>query len=74
MNFFKRLIRTKTFWTGLTSIASGVALCAANDWPQGVPLIIAGLGMIFIRDSIAKLPAQPIVLPFKRTNGTAAKR
>ena len=57
MNFFKRLIKTKTFWTGLTSIATGAALCAAHDWPQGVPLIIAGLGMIFIRDSVAKLAA-----------------
>ena len=55
MNFFKRLIRTKTFWTGLTSIASGTALCVAHDYAQGVPLIIAGLGMIFIRDSIAKV-------------------
>ena len=55
MNFFKRLIGTKTFWTGIVSIASGAALCAANDWPQGVPLIIAGFGMIFIRHSVAKL-------------------
>jgi hypothetical protein len=57
MNFFKRLIKTKTFWTGITSIASGAALCFAHDYAQGVPLIIAGLGMIFIRDSVAKLAA-----------------
>ena len=54
MNFFRRLITTKTFWTGIASIASGVALCAAHDYAQGVPLIIAGLGMIFIRDAVAK--------------------
>lgn len=56
---FSRLIKTKTFWTGLASIASGAALCFAHDYAQGVPLIIAGLGMIFIRDAVAKIPNPP---------------
>jgi len=49
-----RLLKTKTFWTGLSSIAAGAFLCAAHDWPQGVTLILGGLATIFIRDAIAK--------------------
>lgn len=55
-NMFSRLLKTKTFWTAVGSIASGAILCAAQDYAQGVPLIIAGLMAIFVRDAIAKLP------------------
>jgi len=54
---FWRLIQTKTFWVGLSSIASGIALCFAGQVPEGVPLIVAGLGMICIRDAISKTAA-----------------
>jgi hypothetical protein len=51
-----RLLKTKTFWTGLAGVASGIALCCTGDIPQGLPLIVTGLGLIFIRDSISQLP------------------
>lgn len=57
---FWRLVQTKTFWVGLSSIASGIALCFAGQIPEGVPLIVAGLGMICIRDSIAKIPGTAV--------------
>jgi len=56
---FSRLLKTKTFWTGLSGIAAGAALCAAHDWPQGITLILGGLAAIFVRDAVAKLPAAP---------------
>jgi len=59
MELFKRLITTKTFWIGLSSIASGIALICAGQIPEGVPLIVAGLGMICMRDAIAKIPTPP---------------
>jgi len=56
---FWRLLQTKTFWVGLSSIASGIALICAGQVPEGVPLIVAGLGMICIRDAIARAIAKP---------------
>lgn len=59
IGFWSRMITTKTFWTGVSSIAGGIALCCAQDFPMGVPMIIAGLGMIFVRDAIATTATQP---------------
>lgn len=49
------LIKTKTFWLGISSIAAGVALMVAGDYPQGIPAILYGFGAIFGRDAIRKL-------------------
>jgi hypothetical protein len=59
MDHFLQLLRTKTFWVGLSSIASGVALICAGQVPEGIPLIVAGLGMICIRDAIATTGTSP---------------
>jgi len=58
MRTLLRLIQTKSFWVGCSSIASGIALTCSGNIPEGVPLIVAGLGMICIRDAIAKIPEE----------------
>ena len=50
----KQTIRTKTFWTALAAIATGVGLICAGDKPEGVNLIAGGLMAIFLRDGIKK--------------------
>lgn len=50
----KRLWKTKTFWGGIASIATGIGLVWAGDIPQGVTAIMFGIQSIFIRDAIAK--------------------
>ena len=49
----KLLIRSKTFWTGVAGIASGVALIVNDQKADGIQTIIGGLGLIFIRQGIA---------------------
>lgn len=46
------LIKSKTFWTGLASIATGVGLIIAGDGAAGAPLIAQGLIAIFLRQAI----------------------
>ena len=52
---FKKLLGSKTFWTGLGTVGYGVYLIASGNVETGAPTIAAGLGMIFIRDSISKV-------------------
>jgi len=50
------LFFTKTFWSGMALIISGVvASVTTGDYTSGVDKIIAGFGLIFIRDAIQKL-------------------
>lgn len=50
------LLFTKTFWSGLALVASGVfTIIKTNDWMSGIDKIIAGLGLIFVRDAIRKM-------------------
>jgi len=46
------LLRTKTFWGGIASIATGAGLIATGNVPEGVNAVIVGLMSIFIRDGI----------------------
>jgi hypothetical protein len=59
IGMIRRLITTKTFWSGLAGIVAGVALCLAHNLPQGTTLIIGGLSTICVRDALATLPAAP---------------
>jgi len=52
---FKRLFRSKTFWTGLGTIALGVYNITKGDVDTGVQLISTGAGMIFIRDAVSNI-------------------
>ena len=51
---FKRLIGTKTFWAGVAGVASGITLIVNGDVGAGITTALTGIGMIFIRDGIAK--------------------
>jgi len=51
----KELLRSKTFWTGVASIATGVGLIIAKNYPEGLQTIIIGLSAIFMRNSINKI-------------------
>ena len=51
----KELIRSKTFWTGIASIATGIGLLISKNYPEGLQTIIIGLSTIFIRDSVRKV-------------------
>lgn len=48
----KKLIRTKTFWTGLSAVTLGILLIINGEWRTGVPMVFGGMAMIFVRDAI----------------------
>lgn len=43
------MIKSKTFWTGIGSIVTGVGLIAYGNKPEGLQLIFTGLSAIFLR-------------------------
>jgi hypothetical protein len=50
-----KIIKTKTFWGGLTSIVTGIGIVVCGDKITGVQTIILGVLAIFARDAIAKV-------------------
>ena len=48
----KRLLRSKTFWTGIGGIVAGVAICLSGDVATGAPMAFIGIQTIFIRDAL----------------------
>lgn len=50
----KKLIRTKSFWTGIASIATGMSMVFNDRAEVGIQTIIMGLAVIFARDALAK--------------------
>ena len=54
MATLKRLITTKTFWTGAAAVATGIGLLVNKQTTEGIVVIINGLGLIFVRDAISK--------------------
>lgn len=50
----KELLRSKSFWTGVASIATGIGLLVNKNYPEGFQTIIIGLSTIFIREGIRK--------------------
>jgi len=46
--------KSKTFWTGLGAVGFGVTLIVGGDTEAGMQTILGGLGMIFLRQGIAK--------------------
>ena len=51
----KELLKTKTFWTGILSIALGIYLYVNGKTVEASQLIIIGLGLIGLRDAIRKI-------------------
>lgn len=50
----KELLKSKTFWTGVASILSGVAMVLSDKQEAGIQLILTGLTAIFLRNGINK--------------------
>ena len=51
----KDLMKTKTFWSGLSLVAYGVYLLLQGNQYEGIQNIITGLSVIFLRDAIRKV-------------------
>ena len=54
----KDLLKTKTFWSGVASIVTGVGFILAGEAPQGINAIAIGIIAICVRDGIMKLTKQ----------------
>ena len=50
----KRLIKTKTFWTGLAGILGGVGLIVTGNPTEGIGAILVSIQTINLRDALAK--------------------
>lgn len=46
------MFKTKTFWAGAGSIITGAGFLYFGDKAEGLQMIFAGLGMIFLRKAI----------------------
>lgn len=56
MNTLKlRTLKTKSFWTGIASIATGISLIIAGNIPEGALAVVGGIGLIANRDAQAKV-------------------
>ena len=51
---FKRLITTKTFWTSIAAIGTGVGLIVGGNVSEGITAVILGVQGIVLRDAITK--------------------
>ncbi len=54
---FKKLIKSKTFWAGVTAVIGAGAACAqgAMTPEQATQLAATGLVSIFLRDAVSKI-------------------
>jgi hypothetical protein len=50
----KNLFKTKTFWAGVGSIATGVHFVTHGNITDGIQLIISGFSFIFVRHTLTK--------------------
>lgn len=48
------LIKTKTFWGGVSLIAYGFTQILLTQDTQGIQAVLEGLAIIFLRDAIKK--------------------
>lgn len=55
MDFLKRVLGTKTFWTGLGSLVGGCIFLAQGKVEVGAVMVTQGVGMIVGRDALAKV-------------------
>ena len=49
-----KLLKTKTFWTGVATVVAGGFLIAGGQKEKGVLTILGGLSVIFLREGIRK--------------------
>lgn len=50
----KNLFKTKTFWAGVGSIATGIHLFTHGNTTDGIQLILSGFSFIFVRHTLTK--------------------
>ena len=50
----KQILKTKTFWTSLAAIGTGIGMIVSGDLSAGIPALILGVQGIVLRDAIAK--------------------
>ncbi len=50
----KDIIKTKTFWSGLSLVAYGVIQVVYGNSSEGVNSILTGLSIIFLRDGMLR--------------------
>ena len=46
------MFKSKTFWTGLGSIATGVGFLIIGNTSEGIQLIFSGASIIFLRNAM----------------------
>lgn len=51
----RNTLRTKSFWTGLAIIVTGIGMIALGTPVEGLQTIAGGLATIFVRDAICKI-------------------
>lgn len=50
-----KLWKTKTFWTGIASVATGIGMILAGEVPDGMQMIFIGFVAICGRQAITKI-------------------
>jgi hypothetical protein len=50
----KELVKTKTFWSGLSLVLYGIVQIANNNPNEGINSILTGLSVIFLRDGMLR--------------------
>lgn len=48
-------LRSKSFWTGLAIIITGVGMCVMGQTVEGIQTIAGGVVTVFVRDAISKV-------------------
>jgi len=48
----KNLFKTKSFWTGIVGIITGVGVIIQGDSAAGIQIIVTGIATIVLRDAI----------------------
>jgi hypothetical protein len=56
---WKVLLTSKTFWAGILTIGLGITQVVNGDVSTGSTTIAAGVGMICLRDAVAKTQIPP---------------
>jgi hypothetical protein len=48
-------VKSKSFWTGLAIIVTGIGMCVMGQTTEGIQTIAGGVVTIFVRDAISKI-------------------
>lgn len=51
---FKALLKSKTFYTGIAGVLTGIGLIVSGQKAEGIQIAITGFIAIFLRDTLAK--------------------